>query len=256
LEEWEKFYNIMVVELFDFEVNFGFEVFLRKDNQAVRGFVINTELGGQILGQCVLPEITYHALLVELPANAIQNIIFHQNTALVKSDNIMFFRPSGQVSAGDKPMEGDLEQTSGQIGEVPSGDTVIAVLDGMPITNHQLLANRLIIDDPDSWDASYPVADRSHGTAMASLVIHGDLNSGVGDPLKTPIYWRPIMRPNPTDWRPQRQEAIPEDVLVVDLIHRSVKRIFEGENGQPAVAPTVKIINLSIGDHVGNFHKP
>lgn len=212
-----------------------------------------TELGGQILGQCVLPEIAYHAFLAELPANAIQDIISNQNTTLVKSDNVMFFRPSGQVSAGDKPTEGDLEPASDQIGAVPSGDPVIAVLDGMPLANHQLLSNRIIIDDPDSWDSSYPVADRSHGTAMASLVIHGDLNSGVVDPLKTPIYMRPIMKPNPTDWSSPRQESIPEDVLVVDLIHRSVKRIFEGENGQPPVAPTVKIINLSIGDRYRQF---
>jgi len=46
---------------------------------------------------------------------------------------------------------------------------------------------------------------------------------------------------------------MPEDILVVDLIHRSVRRIFEGENGQPPVAPTVKIINLSIGDPCRQF---
>jgi hypothetical protein len=38
------------------------------------------------------------------------------------------------------------------------------------------LAGRLIVDDPDGLDEVYPVARREHGTAMASLIIHGDLN--------------------------------------------------------------------------------
>jgi hypothetical protein len=254
LEEWKEALQHDGGRVIRFEVELWFRntPAKRQSSQAQVASLI-TELGGQILGQCVLSEITYHAFLAELPANAIQNIISDQNTALVQSDNIMFFRPSGQVSAGDKPTEGDLEQAGDQVGTVPSGDPVIAVLDGMPLANHQLLSNRIIVDDPDSWDSSYLVADRSHGTAMASLVVHGDLNSGMVDPLKTPIYMRPIMKPNPTDWRPRRQESIPEDVLVVDLIHRSVKRIFEGENGQPPVAPTVRIINLSIGDPCRQF---
>jgi hypothetical protein len=256
LEEWREFLQHNGNQVVRFEVELWFRNMpdKRQSSQTQVSSLI-AELGGKILGQCVLPEIAYHAFLAELPADAIQNIISNQNTALVKSDNIMFFRPSGQVSAGDKPAEGDLEQTSASTGTIPSGEPIIAVLDGMPLANHQLLSNRIIIDDPDGWDSLCPVVDRSHGTAMASLIIHGDLNSGVVDSLKTPLYMRPIMIPNPTDWTPSRREAIPENVLVVDLIHRAVKRIFEGEAGQAPVAPTVKIINLSIGDPCRQFFR-
>ena len=202
-----------------------------------------------------MPEITYHALLAELPANAIQNIVDNPNTELVKSDSVMFFRPSGQVSAGDQPTEGNIEQLSAQVGKLPSGNPVIAILDGMPLPNHQLLSDRIILDDPDGWNSDYPVSERTHGTMMASLVIHGDLNASSRVPLRTPLYMRPIMRPNPP-WVRQRREVIPEDVLIVDLIHRAVKRIFEGENGQPPVAPSVKLINLSVGDPSRPFPKP
>ena len=48
-------------------------------------------------------------------------------------------------------------------------------------------------------------------------------------------------------------EAIPENVLPVDLIHRAVRRLFEGEGAEPPAAPSVRIINLSIGDSARPF---
>ena len=109
LEEWREFLQHNGNQVVRFEVELWFRNMpdKRQSSQTQVSSLI-AELGGKILGQCVLPEIAYHAFLAELPADAIQNIISNQNTALVKSDNIMFFRPSGQVSAGDKPAEGDL----------------------------------------------------------------------------------------------------------------------------------------------------
>jgi hypothetical protein len=78
---------------------------------------------------------------------------------------------------------------------------------------------------------------------MCSLIAWGDLNED-GTPLRTPLYVRPIMRPRSWD----RKEFVPNDFLLIDTIHRAVKRIFEGEEENPPVAPTVKVINLSIGD--------
>jgi hypothetical protein len=128
----------------------------------------------------------------------------------------------------------------------------VAVLDGLPLENHRLLAGRLIVDDPNDWASEYPAIDRQHGTAMTSLIVHGDLNEG-SNPLSRPIYVRPIMKPDPKDSRSPRQEHIPDDILYVDFIHQAVKRIMEGEGGDEATAPTVKIINLSIGDRARHF---
>ena len=48
-------------------------------------------------------------------------------------------------------------------------------------------------------------------------------------------------------------ESIPEDVLPLDLIHRAVRRIYEGEGDEAPVAPNVRIINLSVCDPARPF---
>ncbi len=210
------------------------------------------QAGGRVLGQSVLEEIAYHGLLAELPANSVRTIIGDPTTELVKCDNVMFFRPVGQMSAGDHPAEGEPEISTFEEMPLPTGDPVIAILDGLPLANHRLLADRLVIDDPDDWSSDYAASERVHGTSMASLVVQGDLNDGVS-PLARPVYVRPITKPLPNDFRTPRREYVPDDVLAVDLIHRAVKRIFEGDAGEEPVAPHVRIINLSIGDPSRHF---
>jgi len=134
---------------------------------------------------------------------------------------------------------------------LPNGDPIIALLDGVPLANHRLLAGRVEIDDPDNWEADYAASERFHGTSMASLIVHGDLNQP-STPLFRPVYVRPIMKP--INWpNTPRPEGIPDDCLAVDLIHRAVKRIFDGEQGEEPVSPQVKVINLSIGDRSRQF---
>jgi len=50
-------------------------------------------------------------------------------------------------------------------------------------------------------------------------------------------------------------EHTPDDVLLIDLMHRAVRRICEGEAGAGAVAPTVRVINISIGDETRPFDR-
>ncbi len=210
------------------------------------------DLGGRVLTQCVLSDIAYHSILAELPMQVAQQAIEHSNVELVKCDSIMFFRPVGQMATGKSPIEGDL--TDFEVSEdqgSPSGDPIVAVFDGLPLTNHMLLSDRLIIDDPDDFASQYTVADRVHGTAISSLVVHGDL-SKAENPLARRVYVRPIMKP--INWHQSpRPEYIPSDVLVVDLIHRAVRRMFENDGAHEATAPNVRIINLSIGDPSRQF---
>lgn len=207
------------------------------------------KLGGRIRGQCILGDIAYHSILAELPRQVALQVINHSNVELVKCDSVMFFRPVGQMATGKSPVEGDLNDFEiSEDQELPSGDPVVAVFDGLPLSNHRLLADRLIIEDPDDFASQYTVADRVHGTAMSSLVVHGDLSNGE-NPLARPVYVRPIMKP--IDWYDSpRPENIPADVLVVDLIHSAVRRMFEGDG---ATAPNIRIINLSIGDPSRQF---
>lgn len=209
------------------------------------------QAGGRILNQSVIDGIAYHGLLAELPANAIRAIVENPATELVKCENVMFFRPVGQMVVGDKSPEGDVEIARVEEMPLPTGDPVVALFDGVPLANHRLLSGRLVVDDPDSWEADYAASERVHGTSMASLIVHGDLNQPQ-PPLSRPIYVRPIMKP--LNWfDTPRPEGIPENYLAVDLIHRAVKRLFEGDQGEGPAAPQIKVINLSIGDRARQF---
>ena len=209
------------------------------------------QAGGRIRSQSVIEGIAYHGLLAELPAHAIRAIVESPTTELVKCENVMFFRPVGQMVVGDKSPEGDVEIAQIEEMPQPTGEPVVALFDGVPLANHRLLAGRLVVDDLDNWEADYTASERIHGTSMASLIVHGDLNQP-STPLSRPIYVRPIMKP--LNWpNTPRPEGIPENCLAVDLIHRAVKRLFEGDQGEGATAPQVRVINLSIGDRTRQF---
>ena len=47
----------------------------------------------------------------------------------------------------------------------------------MPLTNHAALRGRLVVDDPDNLAEKYHVGEHLHGTAMASLIAHGELDA-------------------------------------------------------------------------------
>lgn len=209
--------------------------------------------GGQVLRAALIPDIAYHGFLIELPAAGIRALLDESPPELILSERVMFFRPRGQAVA---VRAGDNERVQGHApsAQQPTGEPVVALLDGLPLQNHPLLEGRLVIDDPDGWEIDYQAAERNHGTAMASLIALGELD-GSRVPLRKPIYVRPIMRPDPASFGSPRAEATPNDSLLVDLIHRSVRRIFEGEGAAPAVAPSVKIINLSVAEAHREFDR-
>lgn len=221
---------------------------LPQKNEATRTEIeaLVEHLGGHTLSRTLIPEIAYHGFLVELPTAAITNILAGETPALVLSDRIMFFRPKAQ-SVTDGVHEVQI-LAQAEIPAPADKPPVVGLLDGLPLGNHALLTDRLLIDDPDGWEATYEAKDRVHGTAMASLILHGELD-GETVPLAQKLYVRPIMRPDPSDnFNLRRREHTPDDQLLIDLVHRAVKRICEGEAGQGPVAPTVRVINLSVGD--------
>lgn len=207
------------------------------------------EIGGRVISSSIISQITYHAILAELPADQIQIILDAPNTKLLKCDGVMFFRPVGQIAAIKSVDLNEAIEVQNEAQDLlPSTAPVLALLDGLPMANHNLLANKLIIDDPDNFEDLYPAEKRVHGTAMSSIIANGDLNDSES-PLTTPLYVRPIMKYSRTN----DVEQVPEDVLFVDLLHRSVKRIAEGEGDFPPLT-TIKVINLSIGDPTRMFY--
>lgn len=207
--------------------------------------------GGRIINQCILPQIAYHGVLAEAPVRNIEPLFADGDVSFLHCEQVMFFRPAGQAISRLSD-EDPISDDSPALPAPPSSpisvlDPVVALLDGLPLQNHNQLQGHLIVDDPDDWATLYPAQYRQHGTAMASLILHGELDAE--EPvLSRPIYTRPVMQPGPPDFNNQRWESIPDDMLSVDLIHRAVQRIFRGENGDDPVAPSIRIINFSIGD--------
>jgi hypothetical protein len=263
----DRFYNTGLIEVLEEKlaigqetIKFEIELWFRDDSTKrvesstnIRTLV--RQANGSVINECIIPEISYHALLVETPITIFDDLSSESNVQLIKADSIMYFRPVGQ-SMVDIPLgeveyeleEFELQQDMQLNDEKPP---IIALFDGLPLQNHELLNNRIIVDDPDGFEEDYAAEKRIHGTTMASLIIHGEIDSEK-EPLSRKIYVRPIMKPNPQDFI-SNSESIPEDILQVDLIHRAVKRLFDGDNGESGVAPDIKVINLSIGDTARPF---
>jgi hypothetical protein len=251
IDYWKEIIEIAPDELVSFETELWYRNSSEKRTENEQ-FIVDTvaELGGQIVASCQLEGIKYHAILTKLPSRVISDMLVSTENELLKHDSVMFFRPVGQIISGLPEENLEVEETTNTAEFIPTEDPILALLDGLPMSNHVLLKNHIIIDDPDNWSESYEVQERIHGTAMASLIVNGDLNND-RDPITSRIYVRPIMKPNRDDFETPNREYVPNDVLVVDLVHSAVTRLFEGQ--EPA-APSIKIINLSIGDPSRHFN--
>lgn len=205
---------------------------------------IITASGGRILDRSQIATISYHALLAELPIQQVRSVLNEGATSiqLLTTDEVMFVSPFIPMSVAP-PTLSPVTQMQLPPGERVDGLPRIALMDGLPFANHDALTGRLLVDDPDGLGENYPLSSRHHGTAMASLIIHGDL-SDPGEPLERPLYVRPIMRPHELA---AGSELVLPNRLFTDLLHGAVRRIVEGEAGRQPAAPSVRIVNLSIG---------
>ena len=235
-----------------FEIEFSYDndpINRTKRQQHVEGLVIGE--GGTITTTCHISEILFHAIKVELPVANIERVLGEDYSALFQDGGIYVFRPSPQCAITSFP-DGSIEDIPHVQG--PEAPPVVAVLDGLPFSRHNLLDGFLIIDDPDDFAAGYQPRERNHGTAMLSLICHGELDANEG-PITRKVYVRPILMPDEESSLRRRPERIPKNVFFEDLIERAVRKMFSGEASEPASAPTIKIINLSVADPDRMFHQ-
>lgn len=205
--------------------------------------------GGSVTRTAVIAEIGYHGVKCSVPTQVLRNLAAGEYEAveLIKSANVMYFRVSGQslpVHGSVTSLEGPLEQP------LPSGDPVLCLLDGVPATNHPLLAGRVVVHDPDELSDRATVDERRHGTAMTSVAVWGD-RGAEEPPASRPVLVRPILTPSSDT--ADRIEELPADELTPDLMWRVFRELFEGTPTQPAAGANVAIINLSVGDPVSPF---
>jgi Subtilase family len=195
-------------------------------------------ISGTVVDQTIIPEIAYHGALIDIPQSEVETLLRGERVRLALADEVMFLRPQSLLS---KPIKISPLDKASQAPVVNTANTPIAALfDGVPLQNHILLTNRLQVNDPDELEQRSVVAARAHGTAMASLIVHGDLNRQEA-PISRPLYVRPIMFSDQSGG----VERSDGDRLLIDTIYRAVLEMKAGD--QPA-SPDVFLVNLSIGD--------
>lgn len=211
------------------------------------------ELGGEVVQQCVIPDIAYHGILGRIPVGQVAEIVANREVRLLQCEDVMYLRPIGQCAVRTPEGLPGMEAAEEDERALPRGEPLVALFDGLPLTGHRLLDGRLIVDDPDGYENAYQARERVHGTAMASVICHGDLTEN-GEPTKRPVYVRPIMQPR-RGVDGHFIEAIPDEILPVDLVHRAVRRLFEQDGNEPPAAPSIRVINLSLCDRARPFDR-
>ncbi|BBZ38821.1 hypothetical protein MCNS_18840 [Mycobacterium conspicuum] len=255
LEQWRE--DVAVVGQSATRVRVEIELWYRRDagrraqaEATVRRII--ADAGGAVITEATIGGIEYHALLADIPYPQVELVVESgpEAIALLTTDTIMYVSPARPmtipaVAPADQPLSPQM------FGVKPISDRPrVALLDGLPMVGHIALSERLIVDDPDEIAQSYTsTTQMQHGTAMASLICHGDLNAA-GRPPTRRVYVRPILQPHPVIGS---EETVLRDQLLVDLIHRSLRRMLEGEGSGDARAPSVRVVNLSIGDPIQMF---
>lgn len=225
-----------------FEIELWYRTTETKRNEAERSITqIIEESHGRIVKRVLIPEIAYHALVVECPAQEIRRILDTRNTKLVQSEQIMFFHATGQ-SQGTYSLDednGEIEDDNVNLSEqrMPAERPIVALLDGLPLQNHSLLVGRINVDDYFKLEPDYIANQRSHGTAMASLIIYGDLSRPY-IAFNHTLYVLPILKYDAS----ADKETIPKDELFADVLHRAVRHIME----ETDLGNDIKVINLSV----------
>ncbi|PTE14612.1 hypothetical protein C5F44_08735 [Fuscovulum blasticum DSM 2131] len=194
--------------------------------------------GGNIISRARLDDIAYHALLARLPVNAIRAIIDRAQSSVAGLDPVMHIRPQSVATALD--VEDMLPIGAVAQSEELSPDAILALLDGVPVAAHPLLRQHLIVEDLFGLEPEAMVNQRVHGTAMASLIIHGDRNRPEA-PLPRRIHCIPVLG---------AADAFPEDRLIVDVIYQAI--LHMRESAEPT-ARHVIIVNLSLGNRHRQF---
>ena len=221
------------------------------NQRAERSFKIAVqESEATVISRSVIAEIGYEGVLIDLPREEAIKLIQHEEVRLAICDGVMYIRPQITPSF-PKDIEVLEEDTSPVMEPPPKLSPIAAIFDGMPVQRHSLLDGRLIIDDPDDIDRLSVIDQRHHGTAMASLVLHGDRNLSQAS-LPRQVYFRPVLYApgNGEEERPI------EDRLLIDTIYRAVVRMKDGDESGDATSPSVFIVNLSLGDRNHPFTGP
>ncbi len=210
---------------------------------------------GEVLRITERPEIGYHAIAAQLPVLALDAVRTGADLAtltqvsLLQTPEVLFLCPGGQRVTAD--LDDQLNPSPEPDEAEPNGPPLLALLDGLPSSNHPLLRGRLEIVDPDdvAGDPQYTVNRRRHGTMVASAAVWGD--RGADDPpASRRVVVRPVLRPDIHTL--DASEIVPWDDLPADVTIRAVRDIV-GDTLTAGAVPSVQVFNVSLGDPLAQF---
>lgn len=253
VEAWVQDLREMPEEMHRIEVEFWYRKSPEARKRAMSRLRKSIEkAGGRVLIERVIDEIYYHGALIEVPAAKLRELAEDGTGEIVCIDEVMFYRPQTLASIPRLALPQLARFDRGDMLEELDDDPLVAVFDGVPLARHNALNGRLVVEDPLNLGDEYgAVSEMVHGTAMASIVIHGDAHSQ--SPVRHRLYVRPLLVSNGHD------ERFPSDELAVYRMYEALQRMLAGvisEDGEilaAASAPQVRIVNLSIGDPKRRF---
>lgn len=205
---------------------------------------IVVESDGSVLHQSSIPEIAYEAMLANVPRQTIKRLVRRQEVQFAKCNDIMYVRPQALASPlrmADQLLPHSEERPRERLAMELA--PIAALVDGLPVQDHYLLDKRIVVDDPDGTEDKATVSGRSHGTAMASVILHGDLTSHQRT-LSRPLHVHPVL----VALSGLAEEQFHPQRLVVDTFYRAVKRMKDGTGTSKPSAADVFLINVSLGD--------
>ncbi len=203
---------------------------------------------GSILDRSSIAEdgFVYEALLVELPCVAVREMLAGPAdiNGLATLEGVQFILPQtiGQAIPDGRDAAGDDRAVEGAFD--PNAPIRAALLDGTPVAAHRSLEGGVVIEDMHDLVRLSPVVQRYHATAMASLILRGDLQAD-GTPLTdTRLISVPVL----IDQEDGAETA--RNRLFVDVVHTTLMRLIGTD--EPA-APDVFVVNFSIGVRDSHF---
>lgn len=194
-------------------------------------------VGGLVVSRSRIPGAGYHALLSDLPGPALADVIERKPEGLAGVEAVLQIRPQSVFQL--VPSE-EVDGSPASGAPTLDGDPIAAIFDAVPLSQHPRLVGTLSVDDPFDLE-SLAVGIRSHGTAMASAVVHGDINAAWDRPLERRVHFVNMLYA-PAD--PNERERFP-DLLPADMFERAVLGM---RTGDAPTAQHVLIVNASLGD--------
>ncbi|MBS7776802.1 S8 family peptidase [Acidovorax sp. CCYZU-2555] len=217
----------------------------RRDQALGKLRALANEFDGDFADFIEIPEIHYQGVLLRIPGSVALQMINGEG-GLARLDDIMRVRPQSAFDGAE--MGALLNAPSLTKTSLPNTNTqcFAAILDGYPVTQHEALKDRIVVHEVDVTAAQVPVAERRHGTAMASLIVHGDLSTS-SEPLDSRVAIIPVLTGG------AQNEGMPRGLLAIGVIYRALKSLVNERGQNTSPLSRVVIVNHSICDTYAPF---